>query len=390
MKFATANLAAHIALETTSMATCWKIKRTDDVIIAATSLDIDVQFDLSDGDGVVNYLAATGFNRSALENSADFNIGNMDIQGLIESTTVTKESIRAELFDFAEVKIFQVNWRALPDGEIRMQRGFLGRITLQDNVYVAEFRDMMDLYSAEIGDIITETCRADLFDTKCGVRESPPDWQPSTAYTVTTTTDAKLGDYVSDGVAALLEFEGSTDNLLLEDGVLPTDRLLLESAGGDRIFRCTTAGTSGATSPTFNLTIGGTTNDGSVVWTTMQANKINAVVNTVTDRSKFTVNTLPATDAPDEHFLEGTVLFTTGPNNALTLRREIKFWNLSTGEITLWRPMPFDITSGEILDMSAGCNKSVSDCAIRFLNIFNYRGEPHVPGNNSITLAPVN
>ena len=384
MKFATANLGTHIGLETTSMATLWKIKRTDDVIIAATSLDIDIDFDLGDGDGVITYKASTGLNRSALENQAAFTIGNMDIQGMIESASVTKEAIRAELFDFAEVKIFQVNFRSLPDDEIRMQRGFLGRITLHDETYVAEFRDMMDLYSAEIGDIITEVCRADLFDTKCGVRESPPDWQPSTAYVVTTTTDAKLGDYVSDGVASSLELEGGSDRLLLEDGFL----LLLEAAGGDRIFRCTTAGTSGASSPSFNLTIGGTTVDNTVVWTTLQANKINAVVDTVTDRLVFTVNGLPATDAPDAHFLEGTVLFTTGPNNALTLRREIKFWDLSTRTITLWRPMPFDITSGEVLDISAGCNKSVSDCATRFLDIFNYRGEPHVPGNNSITLAP--
>ncbi len=385
MKFATANLNTHIGLETTSMATLWKIKRIDNVIIAATSLDIDIPFDLGDGDGEIIYKAATGFNRSALENTADFNIGNMDIQGLIESATVTKESIRAELFDFAEVKIFQVNWRALGDDEIRMQRGFIGRITLHDNTYVAEFRDMMDLYSAEIGDIITETCRADLFDSKCGVRESPPDWQPSTAYVVTTTTDAKLGSYVSDGVASGILLEDGTGVILLEEG----STLLLEGGpGGDRIFRATTAGTSGASRPSFNLTIGGTTADGSVVWTTMQSNVITAVVDVATDRSVFSINADPATDAPDEHFLEGTVLFTTGPNNALTLRREIKKWDLATRTVTLWRPMPFDITSGEALNMSAGCNKSTSDCAIRFLNIFNYRGEPHVPGNNAITIGP--
>ena len=34
-----------------------------------------------------------------------------------------------------------------------------------------------------------------------------------------------------------------------------------------RLFRCTTAGTSGATAPTWNATAGGTTTDGGVTWT---------------------------------------------------------------------------------------------------------------------------
>lgn len=40
------------------------------------------------------------------------------------------------------------------------------------------------------------------------------------------------------------------------------------STSNNRVFRCTTAGTSGASEPTWDTTIGNTTNDGSVVWTT--------------------------------------------------------------------------------------------------------------------------
>lgn len=420
MKFATAGLAAHIDGETTSMATCWKLKRTDGVIIAATSLDIDIPFDLGDGDGEIIYKAATGFNRSALQNSADFSIGNMDIQGIIESLTVTKESVRSEIWDFASVHIFQVNWKDLADGEMKMQRGYLGRITLHDDTYVAEFRDLMDLYNAEIGNIVTADCIVDLFSTKCGVRESPPDWVAGTEYGESNTNDAKLGDYVSPGITQRLELEDGLGILLLED-FDPTDGLLLNQAGNDRIFRVTVAGSSDetgrveledgsgilvledfgpsdaltlegsstGTGPDWNLNIDGlTVEGGGLTWITMQANKVDAVVDQVTDRSEFTVLTSPLTDAPDEHFIEGTVLFTTGPNNALTLRREIKSWDLSTRTIVLWRPMPFDITSGETLNMSAGCRKSVTDCAGRFLNIRNHRGWPHVPGNNKMILAP--
>lgn len=40
------------------------------------------------------------------------------------------------------------------------------------------------------------------------------------------------------------------------------------------IYRCTKSGTSGATEPTWNHTIGGTTSDGSVVWTTHQRGRL--------------------------------------------------------------------------------------------------------------------
>lgn len=44
-------------------------------------------------------------------------------------------------------------------------------------------------------------------------------------------------------------------------------QLATPAVGNERVFRCTTAGTSGGTEPTWTLTNNGTTNDGTVVWT---------------------------------------------------------------------------------------------------------------------------
>ena len=205
MKSFEASLDAHLQGTTTSMATCWKIKRTDGVIITATSLDIDIPFDLVDdgeGDGELVYLSNTGFNRTALEGTADFKIGNMEIQGLVESTTITKEDIRAERYDFAQVWIFQVNWKDLSQKEAKLQTGFLGRISMHDNLFVAEFRDLLELFLNEIGEIVVEECPVDLFEVgTCKVREVPLDWTATTAYTEINTADAALGSYVSSTVA---------------------------------------------------------------------------------------------------------------------------------------------------------------------------------------------
>lgn len=357
-------LDTHMQGTVTSMATCWKIKRTDGVIITATELDIDIPFDLvgdGEGDGELIYKSSTGFNRSALEGTADFKIGNMEIQGLIESVVITKQDIRAERYDFAQVWIFQVNWKNLAHKEIKLQTGFLGRISLLDNVFVAEFRDLLELFLNEIGEIVIEECPVDLFDSKCKVLEVPPNWAATTAYAATDPQQVEIGNYVSPVAAS----------------------------ASDRIFRCTVAGTSGGSEPAWNLTIGGTTTDGTVTWTTMQANRIVATVDVVTDRSEFTITTSPSTDAPDLHFREGTTLFSSGPNSDLVKRGVIKSWDLATRKIVLARPMPDNITSGETMVLHAGCDKSTARCSAGFFNIFNHRGWPHVPGTNKLYTPPV-
>ena len=389
MKSISAGLTTHIQGEVTTLATCWKLKRTDNVIIAATSLDRDVPFDLSDGDGPLTYKSATGYDRTALSSTADFKVDNMEVHGLVAAAGITKEDVRAELYDYAEVKIFQVNYRDLTQNEAKMTRGFLGQVSLRDGIFQAELRGLIQLYSTEIGDIVTPECIVDLFDGKCKVQELPASWAHSTAYLATDPNDANVGSYVrpslfndryfkctvagTSGPASYLELEGSADHLLLEDG--PGALVLEGQAGGE---------------PTWNLTLGGTTADGvgALVWTAVRANLVPATVVAVTDRRVFDITTSPATDAPDIFFREGTVQFTRGLNSSLALKREIKDWDLAAGRLTLWRPMPFDVAAGDLLDVSSGCNKTTGVCSATYGNIFNHRGWPHAPGENKMVEAP--
>ncbi len=388
MKAASAGLDAHYQSETTSIATFWKLKTRAGGIITATSLDIDVDYDLVDGegDGSQTYKASTGFNRSALENTADFKVGNMEIRGVLESTQITAEDIRAEIYDFAKVWIFQLNWKDKTQGELKLQRGYLGRISLRDELFVAEFRDLLDLFLSEVGEIVVEECPIDLFDGKCRVQQLPADWLPTTVYTATIEQGAEIGSYISaDSQSAVLMEDGN--EILLEDG---SGILLLESANSNRLFRCTVGGTSDATIPAFDLTLGNLTVEaGGVTWEAMQANQnLVRVTGVSVARRVFTVEGVNlAMDAPDIHFEEGTVAFRDGPNAPLVNDDEIKTWDLSSGTVELWQPMPFDITVGETLLMFAGCTKTMARC-VQFKNINNHRGWKNVPGTNAMVQGP--
>lgn len=80
------------------------------------------------------------------------------------------------------------------------------------------------------------------------------------------------------------------------------------------------------------------------------------------------------------YFAAGIITFTSGGNNGLFM--EIKEY--SAGNITLVMSMPYILEIGDSYSMVAGCNKTFGTCAERFNNAVNFRGEPHVPGMDSM------
>lgn len=56
--------------------------------------------------------------------------------------------------------------------------------------------------------------------------------------------------------------------------------------------------------------------------------------------------------------------------------------------IDLWRPMTSKIEAGDQFSIQAGCDKSFHICQARFANGANYRGFPHMPGNDFVFTYP--
>ena len=81
-------------------------------------------------------------------------------------------------------------------------------------------------------------------------------------------------------------------------------------------------------------------------------------------------------------FTRGLVTFTAGANagRAVEVKRHALSGAIATLE--LWQAPGAAIAPGDTLVVTAGCDKRLATCRERFANTLNFRGFPHMPGND--------
>lgn len=362
--------------------TCFFVKqRISGTIQGFTSHDKDISQDLGDGNGEIIYQAASSFLQTAISNTDTMAVDNLEVEGILDSTAFDQDDIDAGIYDRATIKIFLVDWTDLTLDPIKLRRGQIGAISTAEKSFTAELRGMLQRYTEEIVELYSPSCRDDLGGSRCQVRREPNLWAATTAYTEREARDAATGSVVRP----------STFN--------------------DRHFKCTTAGTSGGSEPSWDTTIGNTTADGSVTWTTEQALTIEVTVDTVTSNGVFTV--VYSGDAPNTLLTRGLLTSVAG-HNANVPPIEVKTWVLSSRTVTLFLPAPFNVggitdsflgledgsghillesgddlllESGDVLKINAGCAKDRLAC-ISFDNIYNAQAEWYVPGTKVLFRTP--
>jgi uncharacterized phage protein (TIGR02218 family) len=102
--------------------------------------------------------------------------------------------------------------------------------------------------------------------------------------------------------------------------------------------------------------------------------------------SRFTADGLDA--FADGWFTAGKLIFTGGANAGLGV--EVKNHRKgSSVTLELWQMMPEPIEAGDTFTVTAGCDKRFSTCHDKFDNVVNFRGFPHIPGNDFLMRYPV-
>lgn len=86
----------------------------------------------------------------------------------------------------------------------------------------------------------------------------------------------------------------------------------------------------------------------------------------------------------DGHFTGGRLIFTAGANAGFA--SEVKSHAVAGGvvAIQLWQAPPAPIAPGDSFSLTPGCDKSFATCQAKFANGINFRGFPHIPGNDFV------
>ena len=345
------DLDNHMAQEVTTLATCQKIIRRDGVEFTLTEHDVNIPY------GGDIYLASTGYDRTAIETDGSLAADNFEVTGLVDNDVLLSTELKAGIFDYAETYIFLLNWADPSQGPLKMKRGNLGEVSfLRGDIFKAEISGMTKALQQVIGELYSPECRRSLGDALCGIPVDPAEDLRETAYT--------LGTFIKVPTAA-----GPT-----------------YSQYENRIYECTTAGTTAVARPTYDTTVDNTTTDGTAVFTAREAWQRHATVNVVTDRRNFSLSGLVEVRAVDDWFNYGGLTFEDGANAGKLL--QIKDWVTAGDDLELLFAAPFDIAPGTAVRLYPGCDNRKSTCINPFDNILNYRGEPYVPGTDFLTRFP--
>lgn len=170
------------------------------------------------------------------------------------------------------------------------------------------------------------------------------------------TARGRLGEVKREGIAFVAEIRGLADLLSQESGRLYTATCSADLGDG----RC-------------RIDLADPARRGS------------GTVGAMRGASLFTADGLA--DFADGFFTAGRLLWTDGANAGLSI--EVK-QHRADGEVllSLWQAMPEPVTAGDPFAVTAGCDKTLPTCRDRFANSENFRGFPHMPGNDFIMSYP--
>jgi uncharacterized phage protein (TIGR02218 family) len=162
MKSISNALNTHLSQEVTTICSCWKIVRKDGQEFYFTDHDQDVIFEGN------TYEAESSYDRTAIQSGADFSVDNLDVTGILDSTKISAEEVRAGLFNRADVYVFVVNWKDPTQGALKIRRGWFGEVTLIDETtFTTEIRGLLQALSHDFLEVYSNDCRANFCDTRC-------------------------------------------------------------------------------------------------------------------------------------------------------------------------------------------------------------------------------
>lgn len=109
-------------------------------------------------------------------------------------------------------------------------------------------------------------------------------------------------------------------------------------------------------------------------------------ISAVASNQTFTSSGLWTAQPTEDYYGEGLLTWTGGANTGA--RQKVRSY-ATGGVITLMLPMAATVEVGDTFAIIAGCRKRLEeDCKLKFSNVLNFAGEPHLPGGDKLLNVP--
>lgn len=109
-------------------------------------------------------------------------------------------------------------------------------------------------------------------------------------------------------------------------------------------------------------------------------------VEAVHDAQRFVFAALP--DYPSGWFAEGRLDLISGEAQGLSAHIKLDETNAEGRVIETWQAVRDAVSVGDQVRLVAGCDKRLETCRAKFGNVVNFRGFPHIPGDDWVTSYP--
>lgn len=177
MKQIPAALVSHLGLDATSWCLIARVMCKDGTLIASTDLDADLTYDpavvdphgTGDAWGSAVHRADLGFEASRFQFTADLSVDNSEFKIFIgEGSGITEAQLRAGLLDYAEFRIYRVNFLDLTQGHEVVATGTLGESHFSETGGSIENRSLTQQTKQPIAELFSITCPVPYGSPRCG------------------------------------------------------------------------------------------------------------------------------------------------------------------------------------------------------------------------------
>ncbi|MEM7766440.1 MAG: DUF2163 domain-containing protein [Pseudomonadota bacterium] len=164
---------ARLQTGATTTCLCWRLTRTDGVVVAATEHDRAVTLE------GVTYAPGLALEAARFETGADLPPGTGGANGALQIDAITDEDLRAGLWNRARVDVVRVDWEA-PQHFVLVWAGRFSEIQHGSAGFRAELVSLKAQLEHPVGRIYARRCDAVLGDARCGVDLADPDHSDAT------------------------------------------------------------------------------------------------------------------------------------------------------------------------------------------------------------------